>query len=115
MRLAYVLRAGTRTRADGIPTRLQYMSTKNTILKGYDGQWKDICASSRALCFFGPGADSAFALVQEIFDKEYAQEFEKLGIWYEHRLIDDVSTWWRTGDFLELLLILLPGYRWSPR
>ncbi|GAA5884003.1 hypothetical protein JCM6882_002098 [Rhodosporidiobolus microsporus] len=47
-----------------------YMSTKNTILKGYDGQWKDI--------------------FQEIYDKEYAAEFEKLGIWYEHRLIDDM-------------------------
>ena len=29
--------------------------------------------------------------VQETFDAEYAPEFEKLGIWYEHRLIDDVS------------------------
>lgn len=47
-----------------------YMTTKNTILKGYDGQWKDI--------------------FQEIYDSQYAKEFEKLGIWYEHRLIDDV-------------------------
>lgn len=49
-----------------------YMSTKNTILKGYDGQWKDIFAA--------------------IFESDYKGEFEKLGIWYEHRLIDDVST-----------------------
>jgi isocitrate dehydrogenase len=47
------------------------MSTKNTILKGYDGQWKDN--------------------FQEIYDNEYKSEFEKLGIWYEHRLIDDVG------------------------
>jgi hypothetical protein len=48
------------------------MSTKNTILKGYDGQWKDI--------------------FQEIYDSEYKAKFEELGIWYEHRLIDDVRT-----------------------
>ncbi|KPV73084.1 uncharacterized protein RHOBADRAFT_65471 [Rhodotorula graminis WP1] len=47
-----------------------YLSTKNTILKGYDGQWKDI--------------------FQAIYDAEYKAEFEKLGIWYEHRLIDDM-------------------------
>ncbi|GAA5869344.1 hypothetical protein JCM8547_008649 [Rhodosporidiobolus lusitaniae] len=47
-----------------------YMSTKNTILKGYDGQWKDI--------------------FQEIYDTQYAAKFEELGIWYEHRLIDDM-------------------------
>ncbi|KAK4705016.1 isocitrate dehydrogenase, partial [Phenoliferia sp. Uapishka_3] len=47
-----------------------YMSTKNTILKGYDGQWKDI--------------------FQEIFEAEYTEAFNKLGIWYEHRLIDDM-------------------------
>ena len=52
------------------PRRPQYLSTKNTILKGYDGQWKDI--------------------FQAIYDAEYKAEFEKLGIWYEHRLIDDV-------------------------
>ena len=48
------------------------MSTKNTILKGYDGQWKDI--------------------FQEIYDTQYAAKFKELGIWYEHRLIDDVSS-----------------------
>ncbi|BGP20616.1 hypothetical protein JCM10213_007152 [Rhodosporidiobolus nylandii] len=47
-----------------------YMSTKNTILKGYDGQWKDT--------------------FQQIYDEEYAAKFEELGIWYEHRLIDDM-------------------------
>jgi len=47
-----------------------YMSTKNTILKGYDGQWKDI--------------------FEEIFDSTYKADFEKAGLWYEHRLIDDM-------------------------
>ncbi|ROW10068.1 hypothetical protein VPNG_06559 [Cytospora leucostoma] len=47
-----------------------YMSTKNTILKKYDGRFKDI--------------------FQEIYDTQYAAEFEKKGIWYEHRLIDDM-------------------------
>lgn len=47
-----------------------YMSTKNTILKRYDGRFKDI--------------------FQEIYDSEYKSKFEELGIWYEHRLIDDM-------------------------
>jgi isocitrate dehydrogenase len=47
-----------------------YLSTKNTILKVYDGRFKD--------------------LFQEVFDKEFAAEFKKLGITYEHRLIDDM-------------------------
>jgi isocitrate dehydrogenase len=47
-----------------------YLSTKNTILKIYDGRFKDI--------------------FQEIFDKEFKTEFEKLNITYEHRLIDDM-------------------------
>ncbi|KAM5489579.1 Isocitrate dehydrogenase [NADP], mitochondrial precursor (Oxalosuccinate decarboxylase) [Microsporum audouinii] len=47
-----------------------YMSTKNTILKKYDGRFKDI--------------------FQEIYDKEYKADFEAKGIWYEHRLIDDM-------------------------
>ena len=47
-----------------------YMSTKNTILKQYDGRFKDI--------------------FQEIFDKEYKSEFEKNNVTYEHRLIDDM-------------------------
>ncbi|CAH2274203.1 Isocitrate dehydrogenase [NADP], mitochondrial [Pelobates cultripes] len=47
-----------------------YMSTKNTILKAYDGRFKDI--------------------FQEIFEQGYKPEFDKLKIWYEHRLIDDM-------------------------
>ncbi len=47
-----------------------YLSTKNTIMKVYDGRFKDI--------------------FQEIFDKEFKAEFDKLGISYEHRLIDDM-------------------------
>jgi len=47
-----------------------YLSTKNTILKVYDGRFKDI--------------------FQEIFDNEFKSEFEKLNITYEHRLIDDM-------------------------
>ncbi|KAA8910067.1 hypothetical protein TRICI_004263 [Trichomonascus ciferrii] len=47
-----------------------YMSTKNTILKRYDGRFKDIFA--------------------EIYESDYKAEFERLGIWYEHRLIDDM-------------------------
>jgi len=47
-----------------------YLSTKNTILKIYDGRFKDI--------------------FQEVYDREFKAEFEKLGIFYEHRLIDDM-------------------------
>jgi len=47
-----------------------YMSTKNTILKAYDGQFKDI--------------------FQSIFDAEFKEEFDKNGLTYEHRLIDDM-------------------------
>ncbi|MDB9956509.1 NADP-dependent isocitrate dehydrogenase [Candidatus Pelagibacter sp.] len=47
-----------------------YLSTKNTILKIYDGRFKDI--------------------FQEIFDKEFKSDFDKLNITYEHRLIDDM-------------------------
>src|SRR3981081_1811274 len=47
-----------------------YLSTKNTILKVYDGRCKDI--------------------FQEVFDKEFKAEFEKRKITYEHRLIDDM-------------------------
>ena len=47
-----------------------YLSTKNTILKVYDGRFKD--------------------LFQEIFDKEFKQRFETKNIIYEHRLIDDM-------------------------
>ncbi len=47
-----------------------YMSTKNTILKTYDGRFKD--------------------LFQEVFDDEFSEEFEAAGLTYEHRLIDDM-------------------------
>jgi isocitrate dehydrogenase len=57
-----------------------YLSTKNTILKAYDGRFKDIFA--------------------EIFEKEFKSEFEKLGLEYDHRLIDDMvatSLRWEGG------------------
>jgi len=47
-----------------------YMSTKNTIMKAYDGRFKD--------------------LFQEIYEKDYQKDFEAAGITYEHRLIDDM-------------------------
>jgi isocitrate dehydrogenase len=47
-----------------------YLSTKNTILKAYDGRFKDI--------------------FQQVFDEEFAAEFKKRGMTYEHRLIDDM-------------------------
>ena len=51
----------------GVPV---YLSTKNTILKVYDGRFKD--------------------LFQEVFDEEFKADFEKAGLTYEHRLIDDM-------------------------
>jgi isocitrate dehydrogenase len=47
-----------------------YLSTKNTILKVYDGRFKDI--------------------FQEVYDSEFAAKFKTLGLTYEHRLIDDM-------------------------
>ena len=47
-----------------------YLSTKNTILKAYDGRFKDI--------------------FQEVYETEFKAEYDKLGITYEHRLIDDM-------------------------
>ncbi|XP_061183184.1 isocitrate dehydrogenase [NADP] cytoplasmic-like [Saccostrea echinata] len=47
-----------------------YLSTKNTILKKYDGRFKDI--------------------FQEIYDQDYKKAYEEKKIWYEHRLIDDM-------------------------
>lgn len=47
-----------------------FSSTKNTILKKYDGRFKDI--------------------FEEVYEKKYNKEFERAGIWYEHRLIDDM-------------------------
>ncbi len=57
-----------------------YLSTKNTILKVYDGRFKDI--------------------FQEVFDAEFADKFASAGITYEHRLIDDMvaaSLKWEGG------------------
>ena len=61
-----------------------YLSTKNTILKAYDGQFKDI--------------------FQEVFDDEFKKEFDDAGIWYEHRLIDDMVAQVIKGD---------GGYVWA--
>ena len=47
-----------------------YLSTKNTILKAYDGRFRDI--------------------FQEVYDAEFKETFESKGLWYEHRLIDDM-------------------------
>lgn len=47
-----------------------FMSTKNTIMKKYDGRFKDI--------------------FQEIYEAQYKAKFEEAGIYYEHRLIDDM-------------------------
>ena len=47
-----------------------YLSTKNTILKAYDGRFKDI--------------------FQRIYESEFVEKFKAAGIWYEHRLIDDM-------------------------
>ncbi len=47
-----------------------YLSTKNTILKAYDGRFKDI--------------------FQEVYEAEFEERFREKGLWYEHRLIDDM-------------------------
>jgi len=47
-----------------------YLSTKNTILKRYDGRFKDI--------------------FQQIYESTYVAKFKEAGVWYEHRLIDDM-------------------------
>ena len=53
--------------ARGVPV---YLSTKNTIMKVYDGRFKD--------------------LFQQVFEEEFADKFKEAGITYEHRLIDDM-------------------------
>ena len=63
----------------GLPV---YMSTKNTILKAYDGRFKD--------------------LFQQVYDEEFKGRFEQQGLTYEHRLIDDMvasALKWH-GDFV---------------
>jgi isocitrate dehydrogenase len=47
-----------------------YMTTKNTILKAYDGRFKDV--------------------FEEVYESEFKDRFEAAGLWYEHRLIDDM-------------------------
>jgi len=57
-----------------------YLSTKNTILKAYDGRFKD--------------------LFQEVYDAEFKAAFEERNLWYQHRLIDDMvasSLKWEGG------------------
>jgi isocitrate dehydrogenase len=61
-----------------------YLSTKNTILKAYDGRFKDI--------------------FQEIYEAEFKAAFEAAGIWYEHRLIDDM---------VAMSLRMEGGYVWA--
>lgn len=59
-----------------------YLSTKNTILKAYDGRFKD--------------------LFQEVYEAEFEAKFKAADIWYEHRLIDDMVAFAlkNSGDFL---------------
>jgi len=61
-----------------------YLSTKNTILKAYDGRFKDI--------------------FQEIYEAEFKTQFDAAGIWYEHRLIDDM---------VAMSLRMEGGYVWA--
>ena len=55
---------------DNCIRRPLYLSTKNTILKRYDGRFMQI--------------------FEDIYAASYKQRFEEMGIWYEHRLIDDM-------------------------
>lgn len=55
-----------------------YLSTKNTILKQYDGVFKEV--------------------FQEIYVKEYEAKYKEAGIWYEHRLIDDMVAYCMKSD-----------------
>jgi isocitrate dehydrogenase len=63
-----------------------YLSTKNTILKAYDGRFKDLFA--------------------EVFETEFKADFDAAGIWYEHRLIDDMVAQAIKGD---------GGYVWATK
>ena len=55
-----------------------YLSTKNTILKAYDGRFKD--------------------LFQDVFDSEFAEKYKKANLFYEHRLIDDMVAYALRAD-----------------
>ncbi|XP_042405493.1 isocitrate dehydrogenase [NADP]-like [Zingiber officinale] len=61
-----------------------YLSTKNTILKKYDGRFKDI--------------------FQEVYEEKWKSQFEEQSIWYEHRLIDDMVAYALKSD---------GGYVWA--
>ncbi|XP_071713022.1 isocitrate dehydrogenase [NADP] [Rutidosis leptorrhynchoides] len=61
-----------------------YLSTKNTILKKYDGRFKDI--------------------FQEVYEENWKEKFEQQSIWYEHRLIDDMVAYALKSD---------GGYVWA--
>ena len=61
-----------------------FLSTKNTILKAYDGRFKDI--------------------FEEIYQAEFKAQFDAAGIWYEHRLIDDM---------VAMSLRMEGGYVWA--
>ncbi|KAI5065009.1 hypothetical protein GOP47_0019704 [Adiantum capillus-veneris] len=61
-----------------------YLSTKNTILKKYDGRFKDI--------------------FQEVYEADWKSKYEEAGIWYEHRLIDDMVAYALKSD---------GGYVWA--
>lgn len=61
-----------------------YLSTKNTILKKYDGRFKDI--------------------FEEVYEEKWKQKFEENSIWYEHRLIDDMVAYAMKSD---------GGYVWA--
>ncbi|XP_058087321.1 isocitrate dehydrogenase [NADP], chloroplastic/mitochondrial isoform X2 [Magnolia sinica] len=61
-----------------------YLSTKNTILKKYDGRFKDI--------------------FQEVYEEKWKEKFEEQSIWYEHRLIDDMVAYALKSD---------GGYVWA--
>ncbi|XP_076924172.1 isocitrate dehydrogenase [NADP]-like [Bidens hawaiensis] len=61
-----------------------YLSTKNTILKKYDGRFKDI--------------------FQEVYEENWKEKFEQHSIWYEHRLIDDMVAYALKSD---------GGYVWA--
>jgi isocitrate dehydrogenase len=60
-----------------------YLSTKNTILKVYDGRFKDI--------------------FQEVFDAEFTADFDKKKLTYEHRLIDDMVAKWSSGIYYKTI------------
>lgn len=68
-------------KARGVPV---YLSTKNTILKAYDGRFKDI--------------------FHDVYETLYRAEFEEQGLWYEHRLIDDMVAFAIKGS---------GGYLWA--